>query len=223
MRFDFAYRVRRLQFVLRRVNRLILLAAQMGEPNVESERRALNRLLQSVMPDIPQWPAAWSPESFRDFYDQLHTIRDHVNCALQILRLGIQNLHASSISSIGCERPPVLGQSQCVVRSHPQTADLHTRSFTRFSAPSQFQQPREVEFAFDEEMVLARAATVLREPAVANGLNELDETLNTALHRLFDDAIAEVGHAFQIKLRILKLSNSPQTAAISLAITGSIL
>ncbi len=216
MRFDFAYRIRRLQFVLRRVNRLIILAAQMGEPNVESERRALNRLLQSVMPDCPLWPTGWTPEWFRDFHAQLQTMRDHISCALKILRVGIQNLHTPvEKTPANMKENPYRSDRNAVAVAISNLPITTPDLYGILGSEGHSEQPKEVSFPFDEEQVLERAARVLADPEVAAALNRLDDTLNGSLHRLFDNAIAEVGLAFQVTTETESI-NRPKTAAIRL-------
>jgi len=213
MRFDFSYRLRRLEFVLRRVNRLIVLAAQMGEPVVESEKRALNSLLQTMVPGCPEWPNDWYNEGYKDFHDQLQFMRDHINCALQILRLGIQNLHTP------VEKTPEEQQG----RSHWSNRDAVATAIANLhiSTPVLYQilgsggdsdHPKEVDFTFDEEQVLERAGEVLSHPGIAEALSALDDTLNNVLHRLFDDAIAEISKAFYIRTQEERISLTRKAA-----------
>ena len=85
--FDCAYRLRRLQFVLRRIDDLL-----------RSDRNdALNRLIRLVWPKEPESSARdvkdWNKEQHRRFKEELSKLRGCIGCALQILQTGLKILH----------------------------------------------------------------------------------------------------------------------------------
>ena len=214
--FDCAYRLRRLQFVLRRIDDLL-----------RSDRNdALNRLIRLVWPKEPESSARdvkdWNKEQHRRFKEELSKLRGCIGCALQILQTGLKILHTPrrKQSTLKLYKVVIATEHESVlqaVEALPLTFDdlYGILGGTREGRESARAVPPEfrVEFAFDESRAEEKAHALLERDEVRDKLNGLEGILNTAFRQLFDDAFEEIRPCFCADTQILDV---PSAAAFRL-------
>jgi patatin-related protein len=210
LRFDYEYRIRRLEFLLRRIDRLRMLAASDGKLGSESESKAINDILRAISDVSPAWPYR-DPGMFQEFRARLQELRDQTSSALDILRAGIHDIQTPiekvPRQSRGHQRWNARNAVANAIQALPISADdlSHILGADDISG-----KPTEVDFAFDEERILENAKRVLEKPDLQRALDGLDEALNKVLWELFDRAIEEIRPGFSTNSREL---TAPRAAA----------
>ena len=210
LRFDYEYRIRRLEFLLRRIDRLRTLAAAEGQFGSDSESKAINDILRSISDDSLVWPFR-EPGMFQEFRARLQELRDLTSSALDILRAGIHDVQTPiekvPRKSQGHERWNGRNAVASAIQAIPVSAnDLNDI----LGAEDISGKPREVNFAFDEERILEKAKHVLEKPELQSAFDGLDETLNKVLRALFHSAIETIRPGFSANSREL---SAPRAAA----------
>jgi hypothetical protein len=210
LRFDYEYRIRRLEFLLRRIDRLRALAAVEGRIGSAGESKAIDDILRSISDDSPVWPFR-ETGMFQEFRARLQELRDLTSSALDLLRAGIHDVHTPiekvPRKSQGHERWNGRNAVAMAIRALPIGAiDLSDI----LGAEDISGKPTEVNFAFEEERILERARGVLEKPELQSALDGLDEALNKVLWALFDRAIEEIRPGFSANSREL---SAPRAAA----------
>jgi patatin-related protein len=209
LRFDYEYRIRRLEFLLRRIDRLRMLAAAEGKLGSASESKAINDILRSISDDSPVWP--FQEPGMQEFRARLQELRDLVSSALEILRGGIHDIHTP------IEKVPRKSQGhqrwtgRNAVANAIQALPIGAIDLNNILGAEDISGiPTDVNFAFDEDKILDRAKSVLEKPELQRALDGLDEALNKVLWNLFDRAIEEIRPGFSTNSREL---SAPRAAA----------
>ena len=212
LRFDFAYRIRRLEFLLRRIDRLRFLSVQPDENSYTNERAAVEQLLTSVSNAPP--PPATKPVMQQAFRDRLQTMRARISNALKNLQTGMQNLHTpmEKIPADSRDHAKWTGQKkvvQAIAAIHISASDL----YEILGAAPESDRPVDVDFEFNEDRIMARATAVLEKRAFQAPLDNLDQELDEVLRGLFNDATLEIRGAFCVNAGTL---SDPEAAACRL-------
>jgi hypothetical protein len=209
LRFDYEYRIRRLEFLLRRIDRLRTLAAVNGKTGSASESKAINDILRSISENSPAWPF---PDAgmFQEFRARLQELRDLVSSALDLLRAGVHDIHTPIEKVPLKSRAHERWSGRDAVATAIQALPIGGIDLNNIIGAKVTSGKTEVDFAFDEEEVLKRARSVLEKPELQSALDGLDEALNKVLWALFDGAIEKIRPGFSANCSSL---STPSAAA----------